>query len=76
ATDLNADAVAVAATGEYPRRALRDAPPDRVARVSTLDGPQVRVKPDVRARARFGVLNLLRPAPEAGFDMIACRNVL
>lgn len=75
-TDLNPDAVAVAATGVYPQRALRDAPPDRVARVFTLDGPQVRVKPDVRARARFGVHNLLRPAPEAGFDVIACRNVL
>ena len=54
-TDLNPDAVAVAAGGVYPQRALRDAPPDRVARVFTPDGPQVRVKPDVRARARFGV---------------------
>lgn len=57
-TDLNPDAVAVAAGGVYPQRALRDAPPD------------------VRARARFGVHNLLRPAPEAGFDVISCRNVL
>ncbi len=75
-TDLNPDAVAVAAGGVYTQRALRDAPPDRVARVFAPDGPQVRVKPDVRARARFGVHNLLRPAPEAGFDVISCRNVL
>lgn len=75
-TDLNPKALAVAAGGVYPRRALRDTPPDRVMRVFTLDGPQVRVKPEVRARARFGVHNLMMPAPEAAFDVICCRNVL
>ncbi|WP_174369266.1 CheR family methyltransferase [Deinococcus sp. JMULE3] len=74
-TDLNPDSVAAAAGGVYPLRALRDAPPDRVSRVFTLDG-QANVRPEVRARAQFRVQNLLRPALDAGFDVIACRNVL
>ncbi len=75
ATDVSADALAVAATATYPRAVLQHVP--EAYRDQLLDdGELVRVAPEITALVRFECANLLDgPAPR-GCDLVWCRNVL
>ncbi|MDX2103780.1 MAG: CheR family methyltransferase [Alphaproteobacteria bacterium] len=79
-TDLSRAVLKTAETGIYNTgrlSAFRDLP----AAYERFFGPgPVRstrmVRADVRRVVRFRPANLLAPAPERGFDVVACRNVL
>ena len=80
ATDIDADALAVAAQGEYSDRTLRALKPERRRRFFNEAAVARRrcVAPAVRRLIGFRALNLAgRTWPiEAPFDVIFCRNVL
>jgi chemotaxis protein methyltransferase CheR len=81
-TDLNPEAVAAAARGQFEPRRVRDISPDLIERHFERDGDGYRVKPGLR-RLLAGVRphNLVssiypRPNNADGWDAIFCRNVI
>lgn len=84
ATDLNADALAVARSGRFPEIALRRAPADLRDRYFVRDGADHVVVPDILRRVTFELSDLRVdplpfPSSSAGaacWDVILCRNVL
>lgn len=83
ATDLNAEALAVARAARYPEIALRRAPPELRDRYFVREGAEHVVVPDIVRRVTFSRADLrtdplpLPPADgDAGWDVILCRNVL
>ena len=79
ATDIDADALAAAARGEYGERALKALEPGRRGRFFGEATPGRRcIRPAARRLVEFRALNLADvtwPA-EGPFDVIFCRNVL
>jgi chemotaxis protein methyltransferase CheR len=80
ATDIDADALAAAARGEYGERALKALEPERRARFfgeAAVAGRRG-IRPAVRCLVEFRALNLADVVwpVEGPFDVIFCRNVL
>jgi chemotaxis protein methyltransferase CheR len=79
ATDIDADALAAAARGEYGERALKALEPGRRGRFfgQAIDGRRC-IRPAVRRLVELRALNLADVAwpAEGPFDVIFCRNVL
>lgn len=76
ATDLDPDALQVAAAGRYPREAFRDAPADVRARFFSLAEPHAAARA-LRDLVTFQRGDLLRDTLPAGtVHLITCRNVL
>jgi chemotaxis methyl-accepting protein methylase len=75
ATDVSADALAVARAAEYPVAAL-DHVPDEYRDGFDVVGDRARVRRELAARVRFERANLLDAAPGRDFDIVCCRNVL
>jgi chemotaxis protein methyltransferase CheR len=80
ATDVSAAALAVAQTGRYRPRSLRQIPRDvDPARFIAQEAGALIVQPSIRAAIRWRRLNLLDgPAVRAlgEFDIVLCRNLL
>jgi chemotaxis protein methyltransferase CheR len=75
ATDVSAEALAVAREARYPMSAYADIPEEwRDAFV--LDGDEVCVRPAVADLVTFEQANLLDGTAHRGFDIVWCRNVL
>ena len=75
ATDVSADALALAETATYPRAALQHVPEPYRDRFLS-DGDSIRVAPEIAALVRFERANLLDGAAPRGCDLVWCRNVL
>jgi chemotaxis protein methyltransferase CheR len=76
ATDLSADAIARARTGQYDVERARDVPETIAVRDLERDGAHARVRQDARENVRFEVHNLLVDPYPRGLDLVLCRNVL
>ena len=75
ATDVSADALAVARAATYPAAALADVPePWREDFV--VDGERVRVRPELAQLVRFERANLVDGTAPKQCDIVWCRNVL
>lgn len=80
-TDVSDRVLRTAKEGIYPEERLRAVSPERLKRYC-LRGEEnsagfVQIKPSLRARVRWGWLNLCRPIEDLGpFDVIFLRNVL
>lgn len=75
-TDVDPTSLRAAVAGAYAEPAFADAPGALRARYFTAGLP-ARVRPELRAIARFAQHDLLRDRPPAGpWDLIVCRNVL
>ncbi len=76
ATDLSAEAVAVARIGRYKRSIEAAMPPERLSRffVACDDGWQV--SKDIRDMVLFAQHDVLRDPPFTRLDMLCCRNLL
>jgi chemotaxis protein methyltransferase CheR len=75
ATDVSADALAVARGASYPAAALGDVPAEwRDAFV--VDGDRLVVRPELAALVRFERANLIDGIAPRGCDLVWCRNVL
>lgn len=75
ATDVSADALAVARDGRYPMSAYGDIP-DEWRDAFIVDGDAVCVRPEVAELVTFERANLLDATARRGFDIVWCRNVL
>ena len=75
-TDVDPASLRAAAAGVYAESAFGDTPEPLRARYFTAGMP-ARVRPELRAIARFAQHDLLRDrAPAGPWDVIVCRNVL
>ncbi len=75
ATDVSADALAVAQAATYRAAALADVPePYRDAFI--VDGDRMRVRPELVALVKFERANLVDGATPRACDVVWCRNVL
>ncbi|MBA3392114.1 MAG: hypothetical protein H0T89_05690 [Deltaproteobacteria bacterium] len=75
ATDVSADALAIAQIGAYRASALADVPEEyRDGFVS--DGELIRLRPELAALVRFERANLVDGAAPRQCDLVWCRNVL
>ena len=76
ATDLDAEALAVAREGAYPEAAIAELPARLRDRYLEPEGRRHRVIPRLRERVRFARLDVCRGRPEGVFQLVACRNLL
>jgi len=77
ASDLDADAVAVAREGLYPASGAAEVSPERLARFfAKEDGHGYRVLPELRGAVVFTVQDLLSDAPFSRLDLVSCRNLM
>ncbi|WP_316013909.1 chemotaxis protein CheB [Roseobacter sp. HKCCA0434] len=77
ATDMDAEALAVAERGVYVAKDCAGLPAERAARHAvSVEGGGIRIGEPLRAHVRFAAHVLGDPAPGDGFDAVSCRNVL
>jgi two-component system CheB/CheR fusion protein len=76
ASDVDADAVAIAREGFYSESALKDVSPKRLAGFFVKEEGGYRVSPELRATLVFTVHDVLADAPFSRLDMVSCRNLL
>jgi two-component system, chemotaxis family, CheB/CheR fusion protein len=76
ASDINADAVAFARDGLYPKTIEADVAPDRLARFFTREDHHYRVAHELRDCVVFTVHDILADAPFSNIDLVCCRNLL
>ncbi len=76
ATDISRQAVAKAVLGNYPRRSIANLTPEQVAAHFTPNGEQFEVRPAIRARVSFVVMNLVQSLYLGRMDCVFCMNVL
>ncbi len=76
ATDLDAEAIAIARRAVYPNGIAADVTPDRLERFFVRDDDHYRVRPEVRDRVVFAPHDLLSDPPFTRLDLLSCRNVL
>ncbi|MFG1462514.1 chemotaxis protein CheB [Xanthobacter sp. DSM 24535] len=76
ASDIDADAVALAREGFYPKAIEAEVSTERLARFFSREENGYRVGPDLRAAVVFTVQNVLADPPFSRLDMISCRNLL
>jgi chemotaxis protein methyltransferase CheR len=75
ATDIDRESLAAAARAEYTDFAFTEAPAG--VRERWFEGHQVaRLRPEIRERVEFGVLDLMRDRLPTGQHMVLCRNVI
>jgi two-component system, chemotaxis family, CheB/CheR fusion protein len=76
ATDIDADAIAVARVGAYPESIAADLNPDRLRRFFSKEDNAYRVKKNLREMVVFAPHNIIKDPPFTKLDLICCRNLL
>lgn len=76
ASDVDADAVAVARDGLYPEAIAADVSPARLSRFFLKEERGYRILPDLRESVVFAVQDVLADPPFSRLDLISCRNLL
>jgi two-component system CheB/CheR fusion protein len=76
ATDLDADAIAVARAGHYPPNIAQDITPERLHRFFNKDDGGFKVKKELREMVVFAVQNVIKDPPFTRLDLLSCRNLM
>jgi len=76
ATDLSADAIALARKGHYPARIAEVVSPERLARFFNAEGDGFRVSTEVREMVLFAQHDVILDPPFTRLDFLCCRNLL
>ncbi len=76
ATDLSADAIAVARAGHYPATIARDVSPQRLARFFTERAGGYVIDKRIREMVLFAQHDVILDPPFTRLDMLLCRNLL
>jgi two-component system, chemotaxis family, CheB/CheR fusion protein len=76
ATDLSADAIAVARRGHYPARIAEDMAPERLARFFVAEGDGYSVDKSIREMVLFAPHDVITEPPFTRLDVLCCRNLL
>jgi two-component system CheB/CheR fusion protein len=76
ATDIDADAIAMARVGIYPESITADVNADRLRRFFSKEDSTYRVKKGVREMLVFAPHDIIKDPPFTKLDLICCRNLL
>lgn len=76
ATDLSADAIAVARRGYYSRSAVAGVSAARLQRHFAPEGDGYRICPRIREMILFTVHNVILDPPFTRLDLLSCRNLM
>jgi two-component system CheB/CheR fusion protein len=76
ATDLSADAIALARVGVYPAAIADDMPAARLARFFTEHAGGLQIDPRVREMVLFAQHDVILDPPFTRLDILCCRNLL
>ncbi len=76
ASDVDADAVALAREGFYPETIAAEVSPERLALFFSKEELGYKVSPELRANIVFTVQDVLIDPPFSKIDLISCRNLL
>lgn len=76
ASDIDAQAIAVAREGFYPLTIADEIPADRLARYFVAEDNGYRVTSGLRGSVVFTVQDVLNDPPFSRMDMVSCRNLL
>lgn len=76
ASDVDADAVALAREGLYPETIAAEVSPERLARFFSKEQNGYKVAPELRTHVVFTVQDVLSDPPFSRIDLISCRNLL
>ncbi len=76
ASDVDADAVALAREGLYPKTIAAEVSPERLAQFFSREELGYKVSPELRANIVFTVQDVLIDPPFSKIDLISCRNLL
>jgi two-component system CheB/CheR fusion protein len=76
ATDIDVSAIEQARDGIYTLNDAADVSPERLGRFFTQEGPDYRIRREIREMVLFAQHNVLKDPPFSRLDLITCRNVL
>jgi len=76
ATDLDAEAIAVAREGYYSDAGVADVLPDRLHRYFAKERDGYRIRRELRETILFAVHNVTKDPPFSHLDLVSCRNLL
>lgn len=76
ATDIDRNAVRVAATGQYPESIAADVPPHLLSRYFIRQDDHFHIARSVREMVVFAQHNILKDPPFTRIDVVSCRNLL
>jgi two-component system CheB/CheR fusion protein len=76
ATDLSADAIAVARKGYYSRTIADDLGPERLERCFRNEGEGLLIAKDIRDMVLFAQHDVILDPPFTKLDILSCRNVM
>jgi two-component system CheB/CheR fusion protein len=76
ATDLNADAIAVARRGRYPASIAADVSAERLARFFRKEGNGYLIDARIRESVLFAQHDVIMDPPFTRLDLLSCRNLL
>jgi two-component system CheB/CheR fusion protein len=76
ASDLNAEAIAVARRGHYPMRIAGDVSPERLKRFFEVEGEGFLINKSVRETVLFAQHDVTMDPPFTKLDILSCRNLI
>jgi two-component system CheB/CheR fusion protein len=76
ATDLSADAIAVARNGRYSAKIAEDLTPERLSRFFRADGDGYLIGKDIRDTVLFAQHDVIHDPPFTRLDILSCRNLM
>jgi two-component system, chemotaxis family, CheB/CheR fusion protein len=76
ATDLDAEAIAIAREGYYSQSEVADLSPERLRRFFVKEHEGYRIRRELRETILFAVHNVIKDPPFSHLDLVSCRNLL
>ena len=76
ATDLDAEAIAIAREGYYSEAEVADVSPERLRRFFVKEHEGYRIRRELRETILFAVHNVIKDPPFSHLDLVSCRNLL
>ena len=76
ATDLSADAIAVARRGHFPARIAADVTPERLGRFFHVEGDGYLILKGIREMILFAQQDVILDPPFTRLDILSCRNLM
>jgi two-component system CheB/CheR fusion protein len=76
ASDVNADAIAVARSGQFSAKSAADVAPERLRRFFNTQGDEYLIRPEIRQTILFAQHDVILDPPFTRLDILSCRNLL
>ena len=76
ATDLNADAIAIARSGHFSAKIADDMPPERLSRFFNAEGDGFLIRKEIRQMVLFAQHDVILDPPFTRLDFLSCRNLM